>query len=134
LPVNWPGPLAFPDCEPGHFVPAVKDTTMKSAIRMCATLVLFTLAGAALAGDQTPRADARQQNQDDRIEQGVASGELTQREAQRLDARQDHIDNVEDRAKADGVVTRKERVTLEVKQDRTSNAIARQKHDRQDRD
>ena len=106
---------------------------MKSAIRTGAALILFTMAGVALAGNETPRADARQENQDARIEQGIASGELTQREANRLDAREEHIDNVEDRAKADGVVTHNERVKLEVKQDRSSRAIAKQKHDRQDR-
>ena len=107
---------------------------MNSAIRMSAALVLFSVAGMAMAGNETPRADVRQENQDARIEQGVASGELTNREANRLEAREEHIDNVEDRAKADGVVTRKERVKLEVKQDRSSRAIAKQKHDRQDHD
>ena len=107
---------------------------MNSVIRMGAALVLFSAAGIAMAGNETPRADVRQENQEDRIEQGLASGELTNREANRLEAREEHIDNVEDRAKADGVVTRKERVNLEVKQDRTSRAIAKQKHDRQDRD
>lgn len=107
---------------------------MNSAIRMGFALTLLTMAGVATAGNDTPRADVRQDNQDARIDQGVASGELTQREANRLEAREAHIDNVESRAKADGIVTRKERVRLEVKQDRTSRAIARQKHDRQDRD
>ena len=107
---------------------------MKSAIRMSLALALFTVVGTAMAGNPTPRVDVRQDNQDARIQQGVASGELTNREANRLEAREEHIENVEDRAKADGVVTRKERVRLEVKQDRTSRAIARQKHDRQDRD
>ena len=105
---------------------------MNSAIRISLALALFT--GTAMAGNESPRADVRQDNQDARIQQGVGSGELTDREANRLEAREEHIENVEDRAKADGVVTRKERVRLEVKQDRTSRAIARQKHDRQDRD
>ena len=107
---------------------------MKSAVRTGVVLILFTVGGVALEGNETPRADARQENQEERIGQGVASGELTNREANRLEAREEHIDNVEDRAKADGVVTRKERVNLEVKQDRTSRAIAKQKHDRQDHD
>ena len=95
-------------------------------------LALMLLA-AASARAGTPRVDARQENQEARIDQGIATGELTAREANRLEARQEHIDNVEDRALADGVVTRRERVKLEVKQDRNSRAIARQKHDRQDR-
>ena len=119
------------ECKPEHVVLALKEQLMESLNRM--TLILALLAGAssAFAGGQTPRADVRQDNQEARIEQGVATGELTNREADRLDARQDHIANVEARAKADGVVTRKERVKLEVKQDRSSRAIAKQKHDRQ---
>lgn len=97
-----------------------------------AVLMLTTLA--ANAGNQTPRADAREARQDARIVQGVASGELTTREAVKLEARQAHIENVEDRAKADGKVTAAERIKLERKQDRSSRAIHRQKHDGQDHD
>ena len=104
---------------------------MKTQNVMALGLLLLMTVGAE-AG--TPRVDARQDNQAARIDQGIATGELTAREANRLEARQQHIDNVEDRALADGVVTRRERVKLEVKQDRNSRAIARQKHDRQDRD
>ncbi|MBK8068087.1 MAG: hypothetical protein IPK27_10785 [Rhodanobacteraceae bacterium] len=96
-------------------------------------VMALTLLAAASAHAGTPRVDARQENQEARIDQGIATGELTQREANRLEARQQHIDNVEDRALADGVVTRREKIRLEVKQDRNSRAIARQKHDRQDR-
>jgi len=82
----------------------------------------------------TPRADARQDNQDDRIDQGVASGELTRREAVKLDAQQEHIENKEDRAEADGVVTKREKASIERSQDRANRRIVKQKHDRQDRD
>ena len=43
----------------------------------------LALAGAASAG--TPHYDARQQNQRQRIAQGVGSGELTMRETRRSD-------------------------------------------------
>lgn len=89
---------------------------------------------ATTAFADTPRADARQDNQDDRIDQGVASGELTKREAARLDAQQDHIENKEDRAEADGVVTKREKASLERSQDRANRRIVKQKNDRQDRD
>jgi|CXWL01.1.fsa_nt_gi hypothetical protein len=102
---------------------------MKSGIRVAVAVLMFALAGTALAG--TPRVDQRQENQDARIDQGVASGELNRREEARLEGNQQHIDNVENRALADGVVTGHERRVIERKQDRSSRRIARQKHDRQ---
>ncbi len=73
-------------------------------------------------------------SQEERIEQGEASGELTKREEARLDAQQDRIENKEERFKSDGVVTKSERVRLQRSENRASRNIARQKHDRQDRD
>ena len=98
-------------------------------LALATTLVLGTL-GAAHA-QSTPRVDQRQENQERRIEQGVASGQLTQREAARLEHRQDHVAAAEARAKADGQVTRRERARLHAMQDRESRRIHRQKHDRQ---
>jgi len=85
----------------------------------------------AFAQANTPRVDQRQANQEQRIDQGVASGNLTQREANRLERGQQHVDNMENRAKADGVVTRGERARLHQAQDVQSARIHRQKHDRQ---
>ena len=85
----------------------------------------------AFAQVNTPRVDQRQANQEQRIDQGVASGSLTQREANRLERGQQHVDNMENRAKADGVVTRGERARLHQAQDVQSARIHRQKHDRQ---
>lgn len=96
------------------------------------TLGLALAAPAVLAANaETPRADKRQENQAKRIDQGVASGALTQREANRLQRRQDAIAQGEAAAKADGVVTASERRRLERAQDRNSARIAKQKHDRQ---
>jgi uncharacterized membrane protein YebE (DUF533 family) len=89
------------------------------------------LAGAASAG--TPNVDARQANQRARINQGVASGELTPREAARLRAEQAHVRRDERAAKADGVVTPRERAHLQRELDHSSADIARQKHDGQER-
>lgn len=85
----------------------------------------------AFAQANTPRVDQRQANQEQRIDQGVASGSLTQREANRLERGQQHVDNMENRAKADGVVTRGERARLHQAQDAQSARIYHQKHDRQ---
>lgn len=85
----------------------------------------------ALAQVDTPRVDQRQLNQERRIDQGVASGSLTAREADRLERGQQRVDNIETRAKADGVVTRQERSRLHQAQDVQSRRIYAQKHDRQ---
>jgi hypothetical protein len=79
----------------------------------------------------TPRIDAREANQEKRIQQGVASGQLTPREANRLEKGEARIQKAEVRAKADGVVTGKERAHLNKMENRESHAIAQQKHDRQ---
>jgi hypothetical protein len=91
----------------------------------------LALAGGASAG--TPHYDARQQNQRERIAQGVGSGELTMRETRRLAAGQVHLNRAENRAKADGVVTKRERAHLQHEANQQSRRIHRQKHDAQDR-
>lgn len=93
--------------------------------------VALSLPVLAFAQANTPRVDQRQANQEQRIDQGVASGSLTQREANRLERGQQRVDNMENRAKADGVVTRQERVRLHQAQDVQSRRIYAQKHDRQ---
>ena len=102
-------------------------------MKIIKTLAVLSLVLPALAFAQanTPRVDQRQANQEQRIDQGVASGSLTQREASRLDRGQQHVNNMENRAKSDGVVTRGERARLHNAQDRQSARIYRQKHDRQ---
>jgi hypothetical protein len=112
---------------------------MKS-IQLIAAAVL-TLAGAAASaqtaasapGANTPRIDQRQANQEQRIDQGIASGELTRREATRLERQQGAINKAEEKAKADGSVTAKGRKRLTHAQNHASRNIHRQKHDRQDR-
>lgn len=102
-------------------------------MRAIKTLAVLSLVLPALAFAQanTPRVDQRQANQEQRIDQGVASGSLTQREANRLDRGQQHVDNMENRAKSDGVVTRGERARLHQAQEVQSRRIYAQKHDRQ---
>jgi hypothetical protein len=95
---------------------------------------MFSFAQAAGAESAaTPGIDKRQANQEKRIDQGVASGELTKREARRLEKQQAHINKAEGRAKADGVVTKAERARLHHEQDKASGNILRQKHDKQDK-
>jgi hypothetical protein len=94
-------------------------------------LAAMILAGTVSAG--TPRYDARQQNQRERIVNGVQNGELTMRETRRLAGGQVHLNRVENRAKSDGVVTMRERAHLQHEANQQSRRIHRQKHDGQDR-
>ena len=94
-------------------------------------LLLGLVTGAALAGEPaTPRFDQHREIQQRRIDQGVASGALNEREAARLDAQQHRLQHAEDRAKADGVVTRGERAALHHHQHHASRNIYRKKHNR----
>ena len=104
---------------------------MKRIMTLCA-LVLTMMSGIAYA-QTTAAADTRQQTQQARIREGVASGEVTHLESKRLRAEQRHIRRAERRVKADGEVSRRERARLHRKQRAASRDIRRQKHDRQDR-
>jgi len=79
----------------------------------------------------TPGVDKRQANQQQRIDQGVASGQLTGKEAARMEKGQERIQTMEDKAKADGKVTPNERERLQHAQNKQSRMIAHEKHDRQ---
>jgi len=86
---------------------------------------------AAAPGTNTPKIDQRQANQEQRIDKGIASGQLTKRETRRLEKEQAHINRAEDKAKADGTVTAQERRRLKKAQNHASRDIYRQKHDAQ---
>lgn len=102
---------------------------MKTQLLIAATITAFTVP--AFAQTATPGIDQRQMNQEQRIDQGIASGQLTQREANRLERGQQRVDNMENRAKSDGVVTARERNRIQHAQNVESKRIYRQKHDRQ---
>ena len=89
---------------------------------------LFTSAAFAQAPAGWDRRDARQ---DHRIEQGVRSGQITQREEARLQQGAARIDRLEDRALRDGRVTAQERNRIDRAQDHQSREIYRQSHDGQ---
>ncbi len=96
-------------------------------------LAALALASAASFAQttSTPRIDQREVNQQQRITQGVASGQLTPAETARLDAQQARIEKTEAKAKSDGVVTAKERAHITKMQNHASRSIRRQKHDAQ---
>ena len=75
----------------------------------------------------------RDVNQQRRIEQGVASGELTKREAARLERGQARDNAAQARAGADGKVGPNEQRRLQRQENRQSRRIYREKHDAQQR-
>lgn len=105
---------------------------MKKLVKTVVMALVFSFAGAGLAEDtHTPKLDKRDQKQENRIQQGEKSGQLTDKEAARLEAGQAKVDAKEAAAKADGTVTRKERVKLHTARDQQSKRIYTQKHDAQ---
>jgi hypothetical protein len=102
---------------------------MRNTMKIFLAVVAFALTtGVAFADTSTPRVERREKRQQERIEQGTRSGQLTPREAHRLEAGQRHVDRVEDRAKADGKVTPRERRKLNRVQNHQSRRIHRLKH------
>lgn len=102
----------------------------KVYVMLVGTLALI-LATASLADES--RVDERQENQHQRIEQGVESGELNKKEARRFTRQQKRIGKADEKALTDGELSGKESRKLERAQDRTSRHVYRQKHDRQER-
>ena len=77
----------------------------------------------------------RQRNQQERIAQGVKSGQLTPRETARLEGREAaiHKEVHNDRVANGGKLTPAEKAKVNRQENRTSRAIYRQKHDAQHR-
>jgi len=72
-------------------------------------------------------------NQQERINQGVKSGQLTNREAGKLEKGEARIDRKEARAGANGHVSAGEQARIQSADNRESKRIYRQKHDAQTR-
>lgn len=94
---------------------------------------VFILGASTVSMAGSHSINARERNQQRRINQGIRSGELTRREARRLEANEARIRTDERFARADGKVTPRERARLQRELNRESRGIYRQKHDGQDR-
>ncbi len=77
------------------------------------------------------RADQRQENHAERIEQGVENGSLTKQEAEKLEKKQDKIENMEVKMRSDDSLSVREQKILDHRQDKASQQIYREKHDNQ---
>ncbi len=99
--------------------------------RVTAAVVgMFLVVGVGFA-DNIKKREKRQQQ---RINEGVESGELTKKEALKLEAKEAklHREIKKDR-KDGGGLTKKERAKIHAKQDKLSRQVAKQKHDKQKR-
>ena len=109
----------------------MKIQTLISALILAAAGTAFAQTAVPADPTATPRIDKRVVNQQKRIDQGVASGQLNARETNRLDKREAKLAADTTAAKADGTVTAAERRKLKREAHRNSHAIYKQKHDKQ---
>lgn len=95
-------------------------------LAIAAALGLATLTALPAAA----QINAREANQERRIDQGVRSGELTPREARRDERQQGRIDATvaRERAHNGGRLTPYERARIDARQNRASARIYRTKH------
>lgn len=78
--------------------------------------------------DNTPVIDRREQNQQNRVANGLKNGSLTSGEAAKIERDETKIQRDETKAKADGVVTGRERAKLNRELNHTSHEIHHDKH------
>ena len=89
------------------------------------------LSGTAFADTVAEKDQQRDVNQQQRIEQGLQSGQLNTKEAGRLEREQQHVDRVEAHDLKDGHVSAAEQMRLDKVQNAASADIYKQKHDAQ---
>ena len=103
-----------------------KFTTLAAGV----TLAIASIgAFAQVTMPLTPRIDQREANQQARIDAGLASGQLTRREARGLEGELAQIRAAERHARSDGVVTPREHRQLERMQELASANIRAALHD-----
>ena len=102
---------------------------MTLASRIAAALLAVATATPALAAE----VDRREARQQERIGEGVESGQLTPRETARLERKEAriHREVQRDRAANGGTLTPAEKARINRQQNHVSNQIYRQKHDAQ---
>jgi len=112
-----------------------KEFFMKITMTTLMTIgILLGLTATTFAGHK-PNATARkrQYEQQQRVRQGVRSGELTKVEVRSLEREQRKINQGIRQAHADGIVTLGERRDIQQEQNQASRHITRAKHNRRDR-
>lgn len=110
-----------------------KWITLLAPLALVATM--FPAAALAQTSATHPSGiNARERRQQQRIRQGVRSGELTRREAERIEAREakTNVDEAYAR-RSGGRLTAAERLRLQQQLNRNNRVIYKQKHDGQER-
>lgn len=92
------------------------------------TAALLATSAGAFAQAGTAGSVQRDVNQQERIEQGLKSGQLTTQEAGKLEREESHVDKLQAQALKDGKLTPAEKARLEAAQNKTSRDIAAAKH------
>lgn len=96
---------------------------------MKTTTFFSTVAAACLALPLFAHASSSDIHQQQRIESGLQSGQLTTREAARLERQEAKIDHAQARALRDGTLTDAEKSRIQTMQHRASQDIHAEKHD-----
>ena len=105
----------------------------KASSAIIAVLIAAAFPAASYAGTRDPGVNHRQHIQQQRIQQGVRSGELTRNESRNLQGQAREIRREERNYKADGNFTRAERADVHRDLNRLSRDIRRERHDGQQR-
>ncbi|WP_136418575.1 hypothetical protein [Herbaspirillum sp. ST 5-3] len=95
------------------------------------TALLATLLAAPVFAQNAATSVQRDVNQQQRIENGLQSGQLTTREAARLEREESRVDHAEAKALRDGSMSAQEKRNISRLQNDASRDIAAQKHDAQ---
>jgi hypothetical protein len=103
---------------------------MKSSLSFAILAALAASTG-AFAADAPADAVQRDVNQQERIEQGLKSGELNTKEAGKLENEEKHVDKMEARDLKNGKISPAEQARLNAAQNKVSADIYKQKHDAQ---
>jgi len=119
----------------GHLTKADKATLNQQQNQLSKSI--YKQKHDAQTANTNPKSEVgqRQRNQQERIAQGIKSGQLTPRETAHLEGREAaiHKEVHNDRAANGGKLTPAEKAQVNRQENRTSRAIYRQKHDAQHR-
>jgi hypothetical protein len=114
--------------------PSKPSNAQEDYMKLRHTLIAAALGSlfASVAMAQTTGSEIQRDiNQQERIEQGLQSGQLTTREAGRLEREEAHVDRMEARALKDNNLSPAEKARIQAAQNRVSQDIYREKHDGQ---
>ena len=96
---------------------------------LVAALAATLFSGAAFAQDNTVQADTQRDiNQQQRIEQGLQSGQLNTKEAGQLERQEKRVDNMQSRDLKNGSISPAEQARLNAAQNKVSQDISADKH------